>query len=169
MRSPVLHALDVPKDAVERYHILLGRVVNVPKKNSDGICSIRPGGGHRVHTASDHQLVCGRITGLFIGFPLVTLHCYWRAHWPGLMHSELRHIRPKIPVQMDINCEMRQISFDVHVEIAGGTPEIIHLEPIHHRVFDLCNQAIDTNDQEIIQVQNECGNDYAMVLIMQHG
>ena len=53
-RSSVLRAAEVPKDVLESYHMLITRVVISPAENSDGICNIRPTGGHRIPKASDH-------------------------------------------------------------------------------------------------------------------
>ena len=53
-QMPVLRAVEVPKHALESYHMLIARVVIVPAENSYGICDIGLSGGHRVHEASDH-------------------------------------------------------------------------------------------------------------------
>ena len=37
-------------------------------------------------------------------------------------------------------------------------------EPLFHRIFDLLNKALVSNDKEIIDVQNDCGNDCAFIL-----
>jgi hypothetical protein len=58
--------------------------------------------------------------------------------------------------------------FDVHAEIEGDTPELIHPEPVLHLVHDLPNQVLISNDKEIIDVQNDCGDDYVLILIMEH-
>ena len=71
---------------------------------------------------------------------------------------------------MDVNCVMLPIAFDVHAEIEGDTPEIMHPEPLLHLVIDLPNQALVSYDKEIIDVQNNCGNDYSVILlVMEHG
>ena len=53
-QSPVLRAVEVPKYALESYHMLIGRVVIVPAENCDGISDIGPSGDHPVHMASDY-------------------------------------------------------------------------------------------------------------------
>jgi len=149
--------------------MLIARVVIVPAENSDGIRDIGPSGGHRVHKASDHRLVYGRITGFFVGLPLVKLHRHWRGSWSGLIHSELRQDRPNIAVLMDLDLVMLPIALDVHAEIEGDTPEIMHPEPLLHPILDLPNQALVSNDKEMIDVKNDCGDDYAVILlVMEH-
>ena len=167
-QSPVFRAVEVPKHSLESYHMLIARFVIVPAENSDGICDIGPSGGHRVHEASDHRLVYGRIAGFFVGLPLVKLHRHWRGNWSGPVHSELRQDRPNVAVLMDVDRVMLPIAFDVHAEIEGDTPEIMHPEPLLHLVLDLPNQALIRNDKEIIDVQNDRGNDYVLILIIEH-
>jgi len=53
-QSPVLRAVEVPKHALESYHMLIVRVVIVPVENSDGICNNGPSGGYCIHQASNH-------------------------------------------------------------------------------------------------------------------
>jgi len=65
---------------------------------------------------------------------------------------------------MDVDRVMLPIAFDVHAEIEGDTAEITHPEPLLHLVLDLPNQALLSNDEEMIDVQNDCGNDYAVIL-----
>jgi hypothetical protein len=67
---------------------------------------------------------------------------------------------------MDIDRLKLPIGFDVHAEIQGDTPEIMHPEPLLHLSLELPNQALVSNDQEIIDVQNDRGN-YVMILIME--
>ena len=74
IQTPVHRAIEVPKQALEGYHMLISRVLIVPAENSDGICHVGPSGSHRLHTASDHRLVYGRIAGFFVGLPHVKLH-----------------------------------------------------------------------------------------------
>jgi len=168
-QSPDLRAVEVPKDALASYHMLNARVVIVPAENSDGICDIGPRGGHRVHEASDHRLVHGQIAGFFVGLPLMKLHCHRRGNWSRLIHSELRQDHPNTVVLMDVDRVMLPIAFDVHAEIEGDTPEIMHPEPLLHLILDLPNQALVSNDKEIIDVQNDCGDDYAVILfVMEH-
>jgi hypothetical protein len=69
---------------------------------------------------------------------------------------------------MDVDCVMLPIAFDVDAEIERDTPTIMPQEPFVHLVLDLPNQAFVSNDKEIIDVQNDCGNDYVLILIMGH-
>jgi hypothetical protein len=167
MQSPVLRAVEVAKHAVQNYHKLIPRVVIVPAQNSDGICNIGPSGGHRIHEASDHRLVYGLIAGFFVGLPHMKLHCHSHGHWPGLVHSELRQDGPNVAVLMDVDRVMLPIAFDVHAEIDGDTPKIMHAERLLHLILDLPNQGIVRNDKEIIDVQNDHSN-YVLILIMTH-
>jgi len=149
--------------------MLIARAIIVPAEGSDGIYDIGPSTGHHVHEASDHRLVYGRITGFFIWLPLVNLHGHWRGNWSGLVYSELRQDHPNVAGVMDAHCVMLPIVFIVHAEIQGDTPEIIHPEPLLHLVLDLPNQVLVSNDEEIIDVQQDCGTDYTMIiLIMEH-
>jgi len=68
---------------------------------------------------------------------------------------------------MDVDRVMLPIAFDFHAEIEGDTPEIMHPEPLLHLIVDLPNQALVSNDKEIIDVQNDCGNN-VLSLIMEH-
>jgi hypothetical protein len=45
---------------------------------------------------------------------------------------------------------------------------MMHPEPLPHLILHLPNQAFVSNDKEIIDVQNERGNDYVMMLLMEH-
>jgi len=148
--------------------MLIARVVIVPGENCDGISNICPSGSVRVHMASDHRLVYGWIGRFFVWLPLVKLHCQWRGNWLRLVHSELRQDRPNVALLMDVDRVMLPIALDVHAEIEGDTPGIMHPEPLLHLVLDLPNQALVSNDEEIIDIQNDCGNDYALILIMEH-
>jgi hypothetical protein len=67
---------------------------------------------------------------------------------------------------MDVDRAMLPIAFDVHAEIEGDTPEIMHPEPLLHLILDLPNQALVSYDKEIIDVQKDCGNDYAVMLLV---
>jgi hypothetical protein len=119
--------------------MLIARVMLVPAENSDGISDIRPSGGHCIHEAADHQLVYGRIAGFFVELPLVKLHCHWRGNWSELIYSELRQDSPNKAVLMDVDRVMLPIVFDVHAEIEGETPKIMHREPLLHLILDLLN------------------------------
>ena len=149
---PVLHAVEVPKHALESYNMLIARIVIGPAENFNGICNIWLSGGHRVHKASGARLVYGRIAGFFVGLSLVKLHGHWRGNWPGLNHLELRQDRPNVTLLMDVNCVMLPIAFDVHAKIDGDTPEIMHPEPLLHLALDQPNQPLVSNDKEIIDV-----------------
>jgi len=164
----VLHAIEVLKHGLESYNMLIARVVIVPAENSDGICNITPSGGHCIYKASTHRLVNGQIAGFLIGLPPVKLHCHWHGNWSGLIHSELRQDLRNITVLMDIDCVMHPISFHVHAEIQGDTPETTHPEPLLHLVLDVPNQALVSDDDEIINIQNICCNDYALILIVKY-
>jgi hypothetical protein len=41
-------------------------------------------------------------------------------------------------------------------------------EPLSHLILHLPNQALVSNDKEIIDVQNERGKDYVMMLLMEY-
>ena len=149
--------------------MLIARVVILPAENSDGICDIGLSGGHRVQKASDHRLVYGRIASFFLGLPLVKLHRHWHGNWSGVVYSELRQDHLNVAVLMDVDRVMLPIAFDVNAETDVDTPEIMHPEPLLHRILDLPNQALVSNDKEIIDVQNNCGDDYAVILlVMEH-
>jgi len=136
----------------------------VPPGNSEGICDIGTSGGHHVHRTSNHREVYGRIAGFFVGLSLVKLHRHWRGNWCGLIHSELRQDHSNVAMLMDVDREMLPIAFNVHAAIEEDAPEIMHPEPLLHLVLDLPNQALVSNDEEIIDVQNDCGIDYAVIL-----
>jgi hypothetical protein len=148
--------------------MLIAWVVIVPGENCDGICDSRPSGGHRLHNASDHRLAYGRITGFFVGLSFVKLHRYWRGKGLGLVHSEHLQDRPNVAVLMNVDRVMLPIAFDVHAEIEGDTPNTMHPEPLVHLDLDLPNQALGSNDKEIIDVQNDCGDDYIVIIIIEH-
>ena len=144
--------------------MLTARVVIVQAENSDGICNIGLSGGHRVDEVSDHRFVYGRIAGFLGRLPLVKLRCHQCGNWSGLLHSELRQDRPDVAVLMDVDRVMLPIAFDVHPEIEGDTPKIMHPKPHLHLILDLPNQALVSNDMEIIDVQNDCGDEYTLIL-----
>jgi hypothetical protein len=169
METPVLCAIEVQKYAVETYHMLITRVMIVPAEDTDGICDIGPSGGLWVHKASDNRLGYGRITGFFVRLALVKLHRHGRGNWSRLIHSELRQDHPNVAVLMDVDHVMLPIEFDVHAEIAGDTTQLMNPEPLHYLVLDLPNQALVSNYKEIIDIQNDCGNHYSVILLaMEH-
>ena len=69
---------------------------------------------------------------------------------------------------MDVNRLMLLSWFAIHAEIEGATPRIMHAEPLLHLVLDLRNQALISIEKKIIYVQNDCGDDCALILIMEH-
>jgi len=75
-QSPVLQAIEVPKQGLQSYHMVIPRVLIVPAENSNGLCNIGPSGCHRVNKESDHQLVYGGIAGFFVGLSLGKLHSH---------------------------------------------------------------------------------------------
>jgi hypothetical protein len=114
-------------------------------------------------------LVYGRIAGFGIALPLVKLHCNVCGNWSALVHSEPRKDRLNVAVLMDVDHVMLPIAFHDHPEIEADTPEIMHPENLLHPILDLPNQALVWNDMEIIEVQNDCGDDYAVILlVMEH-
>jgi len=98
------------------------------------------------------------------GLPLVKLHCHWSGNRPAHVHFELRQDRPNVAVLKDVDRVMLPIAFDVHAGIEGDPPEIMHSEPLLHLILDLPNQALISNDKEIIDPQNDCGDDFALTL-----
>jgi hypothetical protein len=148
----VLCAIEVPKQALESYHILIARVVIEPADNPDAICDIGLSGGHHIQKASDHRLEFSRIAGFFVGLPLVKLHRHWRGKSAGLIHSDFRQDHLNVAVLMDVDRVMLPNAFDVHAGIPGDTPEMMHPEPLLHVVIDQPNQAQVSNDKEIIDV-----------------
>ena len=166
MQTPVLCAVQVPKHELESYHMLIARVIIVPAANSECTCHIEPSGRHHVHQASDHWLVYGWIVGFYLGLPLLKLHRHRHGNWSVLVHSELRQVRPNIAVLMDVDRVMVPNTFDDHTETEGGTAGILHPEPLLNLILDLPNHAVVSNDEEIINVQNDCSDDCA--LIFQH-
>jgi hypothetical protein len=67
---------------------------------------------------------------------------------------------------MDADRVMLPMAFNVHPEIEGDTPEMMYPQPLLHLVLDLPNQALVSNDEETIDVQNDRGND-GLILIME--
>jgi hypothetical protein len=141
-------------------------VMIVLAQNTNGIFDIGPTGGHRVHSASNHPLVYSRITGFFVRLPPLKLYCHWSGNWSELIHSELRQGSLNVAALMDVDHEMLPIESNVHAEIDGDTPEIMHPEPRLHLILHLPNHAIVTNDKDIIDVQNQCSDAYAMILLV---
>jgi hypothetical protein len=70
---------------------------------------------------------------------------------------------------MDVDPVKIRIAFDVHAEIEGDTPEIMHPEPLLDLILDLPNEALISNDKEIIDVAHDCGDNFAVILlVMEH-
>jgi hypothetical protein len=69
---------------------------------------------------------------------------------------------------MDLDCVRLLIAFHVPPEVEGDTPEIIHLEALLLLALDLPNQAFISNIKEIIDLPNDCGNDYSLILIVEY-
>jgi hypothetical protein len=69
---------------------------------------------------------------------------------------------------MDVDRVMLPIAFDVHAEIAGHTPQIMHPESLLYLVLDLPKQALVSIHKVIIDIQNDRGNDYVLIIIMRH-
>jgi len=143
-------------------------VVIVPAENSDGICDLRPSGGHRIHQASNYGLVYGQIARFFVGLSVVKLDRNWHGNWTGLVNSELRQDHLNIAVLMDVNRVMLPMVFDVHAEIEGDIPQIMHPEPLLHLILDLPNQVLVSKNKEIIDIQNDRSNDYRLIRILKH-
>jgi len=61
---------------------------------------------------------------------------------------------------------MLPIALDVHALIDGNTPETMHPDPFLYLIVDLPSQIPISNDVDILDLQNDCGNDYAMILIV---
>jgi len=165
---PVFRAVEVPKHAHQSDYMLIAQVMIVPAENSIGICDITLSGGHPVHEDSDYRLVYSWIAGFFVRLSLVKLHCHWSGNMSGLGHSELRQGRWNVALLIDVNRVKLPIVVDVNAGIEGVTHEIMHPEPLLLRILDLPNQALIINDKEIIDVQNDCGNNCAMILMAEH-
>jgi hypothetical protein len=99
-----------------------------------------------------------------LGLPLAQLHCHWRGNVTGLIHSELYRNHPNVAMVMDVDHVMLMIAFDVHAEIKGDTPTILHLEPLLHLILNLHNQALVGNDKEIIDLQYDYSNNCGWIL-----
>jgi len=166
MQTPVLRAIDIPKQEAESYHILNAPVLIVLAENSNGMFNIWLSCSHRVDKASNHELVYGRMTGFFVGLPLLELHCHWHGNWSGLNHSKHCQDCAIKALLMNVDCVMLPIAFHVQAEIEADTTEIIHLEPLFYQILDLPNGARVSNDEEIIDVQNDSRIDYAVILLI---
>ena len=62
---------------------------------------------------------------------------------------------------------MLTIAFNLDARIAGATHKITHPEPLLCLILDLPRRALIHNDEEFIDVQNNEGNDCALIRIMQ--
>jgi hypothetical protein len=61
---------------------------------------------------------------------------------------------------------MLPLAFNVHGEMAGDTPKIMHPEPLPHLLIDLPTPALVSNDEETIDIQNGYGGDNVLIWIM---
>jgi hypothetical protein len=87
----------------------------------------------------------------------------------GLDSFILNFTRPNVPVPIYVDPVMLPVAFDVHAEMHSDTPEIMHPQPLLHLVLDLPNQALNSNVKDIMDVQNDNGDDYAvMLLVIEH-
>jgi hypothetical protein len=66
---------------------------------------------------------------------------------------------------MGVHRVMLLNAFDAPAEIEADTPEIMHSEPLLNLVLDLPNQALFSNHQEIIDVQNARGKRSLLCLL----
>jgi len=144
--------------------MLNAQVVIVPAESSNGICDIGPSGGHRVHQASDYRMAYRWIASLVVSFPLVNLHRHSNGKWSGQVHSKRRHDHPNVAVLMDVDCAMLLIAFDGHAKLEGDTPDMMNPKPHLHLFRDLPNHAFVSNEMEIIDIQNNCGDNCALIL-----
>jgi hypothetical protein len=94
----------------------------------------------------------------------VKLHCHRCGDWPGLINSGPRQDRPNVAGLVNVDLVMFLIAFDVHAKTKRETPKIMHPESLLHFILDLPNQALASNDKEIIDVQNAGGDDYTFML-----
>jgi hypothetical protein len=92
----------------------------------------------------------------------------WLDSWAALLHSEVPQDCSNIAVMMNVDSVMRMIPFDVHAEVDSGTAVIFHSEALLHLVIHLPNLGFVSNDEDSIDIQNDCGNDNSIALIMQH-
>lgn len=67
---------------------------------------------------------------------------------------------------MDIDHVMFPIVFDVQAEIDADTPKIMHLESLVHLIPDHRNEVLVRNDEQIIDVQNDCPNDHTVIFLV---
>jgi hypothetical protein len=124
MQSPVLRAGEVLTHPFESYHMLVAHMVILPRDNWDGICNIRPSGGHCLHKASDHRLVYDRIAGFFIVLmdvdcvmlPIAfSVHAEIEGDSPEILHLEpLPHLILDLPnrVLVSIDKEIVEVPDD---------------------------------------------------------
>jgi hypothetical protein len=107
--------------------------------------------------------VYGGITGSFIGLPLVKCHHDLCGNWSRLIRSEFRQYCPNVSVLMDVNWVMLPNAFDLHAKFEDDILEIMYLETHHHLMVDLRNQALISDDEEIFDKPNDCGNNCALM------
>jgi hypothetical protein len=98
----------------------------------------------------------------------VKLHLHWRGYGSGLVHSELGQDCPDVLVRIDVICGMLPIVFHEYAEIEADTSEMMHPEPPFHLILDLPNQALVSNDTEVIDVQNGRNNNNVLIPILEN-
>lgn len=156
----VLGSVKVPQHGVESYYIILAQVVILLADQYEGTCDIGLSGCHCIYTASNHRLAYGLIAGMFVRL----FHCHLFGNWHGLIHCELRNDCLNGAVLIDIYCVMLPIVFNVHTKTEGDAPEIMHVEHLLNLMHDLPNQDHFSNNQAIINIQNNCRDDGTLIL-----
>lgn len=120
--------------------------------------------GNCVNVASDQCLVYGRITVFFIWLSLLMLRNRLCGNSSGLIHFELHHNRLNVVVLIDVDLLMLPIALDIPAEIGEDTVEIIPPEHLLNLIFHLPIKALVSNDGEIIDIRNDCGHQWALML-----
>jgi hypothetical protein len=164
----VLCDFEVLEHVHESYHMRNTQIVIVRAEKSVGIRNIEPSGIYRVHEASDCRLIYGQIVGSFAGLPLVEPHCHWRGNCAGLLHSEVRPHHENVAVLRDVDLVSHPIALNLYAKIEGDTPKMMYPEHLLHLILVLPYQALVRNDWEIIDIQNDHSDDYALNIIMKH-
>jgi len=67
---------------------------------------------------------------------------------------------------MDVDCVMLPSEFNINAKTEGITHEIMIPEHLLHLILHLPNEADLSNAKEIINIQNDYGDDYAMHLLV---
>jgi len=155
MHTPILHAIEWQNHTHESYQILTALVLNLSAERSNGICNIWASGNLCQYQNSNHQLVNGRITGLFLGHPLMNLHHQSHGNWSRVIMATLYHHRPKVALLIDTDHIILLIAFDYHTEIEEDPPEIAHVESLFQLILYLVNQTMISSDDEVIEIPND--------------